>query len=337
MIEIDGSDGGGQLVRSAIALSLLDGEPVRIEAIRGARSEPGLKAQHLAVVEVAAEIGAATVDGAELGSTELVFEPDAIDPGTYDVDVGTAGSLTLVFDALLPLAATIDEPLSVTARGGTDVRWSPPFEYARSVKLPLLRALGWGVAVDLDRRGFYPNGGGRATLSVYPSKPDPVALSRPIEIDRAHVHSVASEELADAEVADRQADAAVEALADAGVQVLSTTVETAVADCPGSAVVVRSASETGAIESVAGADALGEPGTPAEEVGKEAATELLGLSDGAVDEYLADQLLLPLALSGGELLVPRMTDHVRTSLDLLDRFGYEISAQDHDGGRLLSA
>lgn len=337
MIEIDGSDGGGQLVRSAIALSLLDGEPVRIDAIRGARPDPGLKAQHLAVVEIAAVIGSATVDGDELGSTELIFEPDAIDPGAYDVDVGTAGSLTLVFDALLPLATAIDGPMAVTARGGTDVKWSPPFEYARSVKLPLLRALGWGVAVDLDRRGFYPNGGGRATLSLYPSNPDPLKLSNPVEIDRVHVHSVASEELADAEVAERQADAAVATLDDAGAQVLSTTVETAVADCPGSAAVVRSARETGAVEPIAGADALGEPGTPAEEVGKEAATELLDLSDGAVDEHLADQLLLPLALSGGDLLVPRMTDHVRTSLDLLDRFGYEISAQDHDGGRLLSA
>jgi len=276
VIEIDGSDGGGQLVRSSLSLAALSGRSVRIEGIRGARSEPGLKAQHLAAVEAVATACEATVDGAERGSETLTFESGAVAGGTLAVDVGTAGSATLVADALLPLAAGLDEPLAATIHGGTDVKWSPPLDAHRLGKLPLLRRHGWGVALECRRRGFYPEGGGEVALHLFPSDPDPLALPgsggrEQTETEHLVVHSVETDDLADGDVAVRQADAATEALAAAGYEVDDRMVET-VAGRPstGSVIVVRAACERGILVG----DALGEPGRPAEDVGRSAAASL---------------------------------------------------------------
>ncbi|MFC6730183.1 RNA 3'-terminal phosphate cyclase, partial [Natronoarchaeum mannanilyticum] len=204
MIELDGAEGGGQIVRSALSLSALAGEPFRIENVRGARDDPGLKHQHHAAVELVAEVCDADVEGAELDAETLTFDPGQPSGGQYEVDVGTAGSVTLVFDAVLPLAVTIDEPLAVTISGGTDVEWSPPIDYYRRVKLPVLRRHAVDAAVDVERRGFYPAGGGVATLTVDPSDPAPIDLTDRGERHGVRLYSVASEELTDADVAERQ-------------------------------------------------------------------------------------------------------------------------------------
>jgi len=342
MRELDGSEAGGQFLRTALALAALDGDPVTIEGIRGARSTPGLRPQHLAAVRLLAEICDAAVEGASEGSTAVTFRPDEIRGGRYAVDVGTAGSLTLLFDAVLPLATRIEEPLAVTATGGTDVKWSPTMAYVRRVKLPLLREYGLQAAVEVDRRGFYPAGGGRATLWLAPSSIDPLDLPDRGTPTAARVDSVATTDLADASVAERQADAVIDELEadradsdgdDGDLAVVERTVRTVEADSAGSAVLLR----IDAGDAIAGFDALGEKGKPAEEVGRDAvdaAREFLA-TDAAVDRHMGDQLAVFVALAGGRVRIPAATDHVTTSVDLLRTFGYDASVEGTDAAPTL--
>lgn len=326
MLELDGGAAGGQYLRSALSLAALSGTPVTVTNVRGSRPEPGLKPQHCGAVQAVAAACDASVDGVESGSGTVRFEPGAVTGGTVSVEIDTAGSIGLVFDTLLPLAVRLDAPLRVTATGGTDVLWAPPLSTYRLAKLPLCRALGVGAAVDVARRGFYPVGGGEATLTLSPSDPPPVKLVDRGERVGVRVRSLASESLAEAEVAERQAAACVDALEADGATVTDRTVGYAETASPGSVCSVRVDYAAG----IAGTDALGEKGKPAEDVGEEAATAALGMGDhdAAVDARLADQLLVFLAVAGGELTIPRVTDHVETSLALLDAFGYEIEVRD---------
>ncbi|WP_436929610.1 RNA 3'-terminal phosphate cyclase [Halosimplex halobium] len=333
MLEVDGSDGGGQLVRSALTLSMLDGVAVEIDDVRGDRSEPGLKAQHLAAVETAAAVADAEVEGAELGSETVTFEPGPVSGGRYEADIGTAGSVTLLFDTLLPLATAIDEPLSVTATGGTDVTWSPPMAYYRAVKLPLLRQFGLAAAVELDRTGFYPAGGGRATLHLWPSELSPLDLDSPLEPTAARVYSKAAADLADAEVADRQADAATDALADLGVEPVEHRTASVASDSPGSVLVVRldgapvADGTEGRRRPLAGFDAYGAPDKRSEAVAAEVTDQVRRFRGrgAAVDPHMADQLLVFLALAGGRVAVPGVSDHVATSRELLAAFDRRVA------------
>ncbi|AGB15138.1 RNA 3'-terminal phosphate cyclase [Halovivax ruber XH-70] len=361
MRELDGSDAGGQFLRSALSLAAIRGDPVRIENVRGDRSTPGLRPQHLAVVETLADICDADIAGADgsspdVGSETVTFEPGlgaversgssrssddstereasttteaAIPGGAYDVDLGTAGSLTLLFDAVLPLATRLEAPLTLTATGGTDVKWSPTLDYYRRVKLPLLRRFGLQAALSVDRRGFYPAGGGDVTLYLAPSSLDPIRLDERGTLHGVRLYSTESASLADQNVAERQLRAAMERLEGVVVNseqdddlVTERVVTTARSDSPGSAIVCRLDFETG----IAGTDVLGERGKPAERVGEEAATAAVRLVAGTapVDRHLADQLLVPLALAGGRVRVPAVTDHVEASLSLLDAFGHNL-------------
>lgn len=335
MLELDGSDGGGQLLRTALSLAALTGTPFEMTGIRGARPEPGLRPQHLTAVETLAAVTDADVDGAEPGAEELTFEPTALRGGEYEAAIGTAGSLTLLFDAVLPLAVELDEPLALSATGGTDVKWSPPMDYHRRVKLPLLGRHGLHATVDLRRRGFYPEGGGEATLWLAPSTLAAASLTDRGDPAGARVYSVSSEDLADADVAERQADEAARLLSEAGVEVMERSRTDAAADSAGTALVVRLDFE----RSVAGFDALGEPGKPAEDVAADAVDAALSFREtgAAVDRHLADQLLVPLALAGGEVAIPRVTDHVETSLELVRAFGHDVAVDSGADGAVLSA
>lgn len=328
MLALDGSTGGGQLVRTAVSLSALTGRAFRMDGVRGARSNPGLRAQHLAAVRAVADLCDADVDGAELGSEELAFRPGTPSGGDVAVDVGTAGSLPLVFDAALPLAAAVDAPASVCATGGTDVRWSPPFAYIRRVKLPALARFGLDADAALDRTGFYPAGGGAATLSLGPSTLDPIDLDSRGDLRDVAVHSKASADLADSRVAERQADAAAAALSEAGFADPERDARYVETESTGSVVVARAEYE----RSVLGGSALGEPGKPAEDVGEDAAAELLAAVQGrgAVDRYLADQVVPFLAVAGGRVRIPEVTEHVETVVDLVSSFGREVVVEDGD-------
>lgn len=335
MIEVDGAEGGGQLLRSALTLSVLAGEPVAISDIRGDRPEPGLRPQHLAVVGLLADLCDAEVSDAAAGTESLRFDPGELRPGRYGIDVGTAGSVTLVFDAVLPLALALEEPLVVAARGGTDVKWSPTMAHYRRVKLPLLRRQGLKAAVEETRPGFYPAGGGEATLHLAPSSLDRFDRLERGDLEGARIVSLESADLADRDVADRQARAAGTRLETADVPVLERVERTAAARSPGSAVAIRL--DYGA--TVAGVDDLGERGRAAEDVGEDAAEAALEFHEGAgaVDRHTADQLLGFLALAGGRLRIPAVTDHVDSLRDLLETFGFEVAIDDGDGGPVVRA
>ena len=314
MLEVDGSAGGGQLVRTAVTLSMVTGEAVEIADVRGDRPTPGLKAQHRAVVETAADVCDADVSGVETGSDTVTFDPGRPTGGRYEADIGTAGSVTLLFDTFLPLAARLDEPLTLTATGGTDVKWS---------------------AVESRRTGFYPAGGGRATLRLWPSSLSPVELSAPSAVTGARVYSTAATDLADSNVAERQADAAVDGLANLGVEVVERRVSYVDSASPGSVVVVR----VDCAETVAGFDAFGAPEKRAEALGNEAVEGVRPFvrDDAAVDEYAADQLLVFLALVGGSVRIPRVTDHVSASLGLLETFDRGLTLDESASAPLVGA
>lgn len=322
MVELDGSSGGGQLVRTALALSTLSGTPFRMEGIREGRPNPGLRPQHVAAIDLLGNVADARVSGAEVDSETIEFEPRGLQVGAYEVDIGTAGSVTLLFDAVLPLATALDGRLAVSATGGTDVRWSPTVDYYRRVKLPLLRRLGVDVAVDVGRRGFYPAGGGEATLWLGPSTLRSLDLDRADSPAGARVYSVASSDLGERDVAERQVAAAVEGVEGIGVDVVERTVQYADARSTGSAIAVRF--DHG--DAVAGFDALGERGKPAESVAGDAVERARAFTESAaaVDAHLADQLVPLLGLGGGSVAVPAVTDHVETNVELLGRFGYGV-------------
>lgn len=170
MLTIDGSmgEGGGQILRSALGLSLVTGTPFQIHKIRAKRSKPGLLRQHLTAVQAAAEVGQAQTEGADIGSTELTFAPSGIHPGEYRFAIGTAGSTTLVLQAILPALLRASGPTQVYIDGGTHNPYAPPFEFLRSAFLPVLRQMGARIDIELERPGFYPAGGGRIKVSVQP-------------------------------------------------------------------------------------------------------------------------------------------------------------------------
>lgn len=335
MLTVDGREGGGQLLRTALSLSVVTDTAFEIEGIRGSRPEPGLKPQHLAAVETLAEFCDAAVEGAAPGAASLTFEPGDRRRTALAREMDTAASVTLLFDTLLPVAAVADEPLGLAAAGGTDVKWSPTVAHHRRVKLPLLSRWGLDAAVDLARTGFYPAGGGRATLSVEPWSPVAAELVTRGDLDRVEVYSTASETLAAAAVADRQADHAVEELEAAG---LPATVERAAyveTRSPGSSLLLRGVYD----ETLVGVDALGERGRPSEAVAEGAVERFLSVhrTGAPVDDHVADQVMVVLALAGGRVRIPRVTDHVETNLALLRAFDCEVSL-DRDGeGAVLTA
>lgn len=331
MIEIDGVDGGGQLLRTSLALSVISGEAARISNIRGSRSNPGLRPQHLTVVSLFRDLADASVSEIEIGSDELEFDPGMPGGGSYEASIGTAGSITLLFDAILPLATVLEQPATVIAHGGTDVKWSPPFDFFRSVKLPLLRRFGIQAAVELERWGFYPEGGGEARLHLAPSDLATIRLEERDDLQGARLYSKCSTSLADRGVADRQLSAAGDRLADRDVSVIERNRSTAETRSPGSALTIR----LDFANTVAGFDSLGEQGKPAETVGEEAADRALAFlgGSGAVDVHLGDQLLVFLALTDGRIAVPTMTEHIETSLDLVEAFGLKVPVTEGPGGQ----
>lgn len=335
MHELDGADGGGQLLRSALTLSALTGDSFRMENVRGGRSNPGVRPQHAAAIRAVAAVCEATVEDGDVGSEAVEFHPGSIRGGDVEVDVGTAGSVALVCDTVLPLATRAPDPFELTVTGGTDVKWAPPVEYYRQVKLPLLDRFGLTAALTVERRGFYPAGGGEVSLSLHPSSLSSIDLTARGEFEGSRVWSVASEDLADADVATRQADAATEGLQRSGLDVRDRSATYVEADSTGSAIVVRCEYE----RSLAGFTSLGEKGKPAEDVAGDtvAAARSFQTGPGAVDRYMGDQLLVFLAIAGGRLALPETTEHVRTSLELFEAFGLDLTTEGREDGAVLVA
>lgn len=332
MLTVDGTVGGGQLLRTGLSLATVTDTPFRIEDIRGSRPTPGLQPQHLAAVRLVADLCDADVEGAELGADSLTFRPGDTRRTPLRADIGTAGSVTLLFDAVLPIAVTYDEPFRLTATGGTNVKWAPTVEYHRLVKLPLLADRGLDAGIDLLETGFYPAGGGKATLRTAPSSLSPFDLETRGALERVEIHSKAAEVLAERNVADRQATHARKELEAAGVPSEIRTVEYVPTRSPGSSLLLRGAYE----HTLVGFDALGERGRTSEEVATGAVQQFTAFhgGDAPVDPFMADQLMVPLALAGGRVRIPSATAHVRTNLALLDAFGSDMRLDRRADGTL---
>lgn len=312
MIAIDGSfgEGGGQIIRTAVALSAVTGNGFSIHDIRKMRPQPGLKAQHCTAIRTAAAMTHAEVTGMGMGSTQLTFKPEGIFGGHYTVDIGTAGSITLLMQCLMPAALMSSDTVILDITGGTDVTWSPPIDYLSHVMLPVLTSMGLDCSIELQNRGYYPRGGGRVRVEIHPSSLTGIDIRRKSGVIMGMSHSSNLPE----HVVRRQADAAMQALAKAGYR-SDIRLETAKYVSTGSGITLW----CGHI----GTSALGKRGLPAEKVGRSAASEIIAeLNSGAsVDVHLADQLLPFMGLAGsGSFTVREISEHTRTNIWVVEQF-----------------
>ena len=316
-VMIDGSEGegGGQVLRTALSLSLVTGRPFRIERIRAGRKKPGLLRQHLTAVQAATRVGHARVAGAELGSRSLSFEPQDIQPGEYDFAVGTAGSATLVFQTLLPALLQVQAPSRVTVEGGTHNPGAPPFDFLAGTFLPILGQMGASVTASLERCGFYPAGGGRITFDVAacPTLRPMTLLHRGATQVRARGLVASLPE----SIAKRELGIVRERL---GLERHLCRVES-IAECVGPGNILLIVIDGESIREIV--TGFGIKGVSAEKVASDACDEAERYlrSDVPVGSHLADQLLLPMALAGGgsfRTLAPSV--HTQTNAGVIRRF-----------------
>ncbi|MCX8175456.1 MAG: RNA 3'-terminal phosphate cyclase [Candidatus Micrarchaeota archaeon] len=310
MIVIDGSigEGGGQVLRTALSVSCVLGTPVRIERIRAGRAEAGLRAQHLAVCRLLALISEAELRGARIGSTEVEFCPRKIRGGEFSFDIGTAGSITLLLQAVLPVLARAERKSRLSVIGGTHVPFAPTFDYFSQVFLPAASAFGLKARAKMTRAGFYPSGGGRVELEVEPSAIKGAAIGR--QDAPAFFHIVCSRLPAD--VAQRQKAEIEKRLPQFCPRGKIAHVDAA---CAGNAVFIW--------KGFVGASSLGKKGKPAEKVAQEACDAFVEEegTGAPVDSHLADQLLVYAAIAEGRSTYKtgRMSLHLQTNAEILRR------------------
>ena len=317
MIEIDGSqgEGGGQMLRSSLSLSICTQEPFRIFNIRANRDKPGLKRQHLTAVKAAAEICGGTVTGAEIGSRELVFEPGQLRGGNYSFAIGTAGSSTLVLQTVLPPLLTAAEPSTVRISGGTHNRGSPPFDFLQRAFLPLLARMGAKVELQLRRHGFYPRGGGEIVATIQPSGLSALTLNERGERVRAFAEAYVA--ALPIHIGQRELEVIGQGLNWSQDQLFLRGLSNDMG--PGNAVTITVEHEY-VTEVFTG---FGERGVRSETVAGAAVDEARAYiaSSAPVGEHLADQLLLPMALGqGGSFTTRAATEHLRSNALVIERF-----------------
>ncbi|BAI62517.1 RNA 3'-terminal phosphate cyclase [Methanocella paludicola SANAE] len=314
LLTVDGSvgEGGGQILRTAIALSAIMQKAVRIVNIRKSRPRPGLGIQHVKSIEIARDMTDASVEGLRHGSTEVTFHPGPIKPGNYTINMGTAGSITLALQSILPIAAYAPGPVTLDMTGGTDVKWAPPYDYFHSVTMPALARFGFHIESSLLARGFFPAGNGHVIVRTSPSALQGIDLTEPCGIA---VEGVSASSHLPSHVCERQAKAAVEYLRSQGYDVGDIQLDIRNDTSLGSSITLY--------KGLAGGIALGERGKPAEKVGREAASQLAGAlkSGAAVDAHLADQLIIYMALSEGEssISASRLTDHTAAGIRVVEQ------------------
>jgi RNA 3'-terminal phosphate cyclase (ATP) len=311
-LTLDGShgEGGGQILRTALSLAVAVTRPVTIVNVRAGRPRPGLQPQHLTAVRALAAVSDAEVEGAELGSTALRFVPRRIGGGMYRFEVGTAGAVSLIFQALLLPLALVDVPSRLTLVGGTHVTWSPPFHYLAETFLPALAAMGIRAELALRRWGWYPRGGGEVEATIVPTPRTAlrgfVAEARD---ETAPIRGVSAVSHLPRSIAERQQRRVAERLAAAGVTAKIAIEEAAPAFGAGTLVFL-------AIRGRAGFSALGRRGLPAEDVADAAVEPLLAYlaTRAAVDGHLADQLVPFCALAQAEstFTCPAISGHLTT-------------------------
>lgn len=341
MIEVDGSilEGGGQILRMAVTYSAILGEPIRVNNIRTGRSQPGLKPQHLTTLEAVAKICRAMKKGFRLGSREIEFYPRAPRGGEYKLDIGTAGSISLLLQCLTPIAALAASPTKLTVRGGTNVRWSPPINILTNVIWEATRAMGFKGSLVVIREGFYPKGGGIVEVDI-----NPIESLRPLKArSSSEINLVKGISLCGklpGHVAERQTKSACEILNREGIE---TEIKSKVAMgkasplSPGSVICLWVDSHP---QTYMGSSSLGEIRKPAELVGKEAAVSLVKQigTHTAVDKYTADNLVLWCSLASGvsTYSMSKLSLHTKTSVEIARLFtGVKIAIDERKDGTAL--
>lgn len=320
-MHIDGNlgEGGGQILRTSLALAVLLRQPVKIDNIRAGRPQPGLKPQHLAGVLAMARIGAAEVHGAHKHSTELVFIPRTIRGGSYRFEISTAGAASMLFGAVLPPLLFAPHPSEVVITGGTHVPFSPSFHYLEKVFLPGLQKLGGEATLELERWGFYPRGGGVIRGRITPCRGlQSLRLRERGRLKRLLLAACSSDVLP-GHIVRREIAHLEMRLARYRDRIRSETLACRAA-CPGNFVFLQAVYQHGA----AGFSGLGRRGLPAEEVAEEAYSSFAAFERTAatVDSHLADQLILYAALAHGDscFVTEKVTDHLLTNIEIIRKF-----------------
>lgn len=320
-IEVDGSqgEGGGQILRTAAAFAAILRKPVRVAKIRAGRDPPGLRRQHASALRVFSQLFGGELRGASEGSSTVTFAPGSPKGGSVSMDMGTAASSTLLLQAVVPAAALGGVSLSLELVGGTDVPWSPTFDYFQQVAARGYASVGIRVAVSSARRGYYPRGGGMVSASIDPcSSPRVLDLSAERRVSAVKVVSRCAG--LPRRVAERQLESASARVASAGFAVAASEATVEEASSPGTSTLVYSTDG----DAILGGDAIGARGKPAEEVGSEAAARFIGAaaSGAAFDSNLADMVIPLLSLAAGpsRVRVPEVTAHLETGLNLAAQF-----------------
>ena len=321
-MEIDGSygEGGGQILRTAVALSAITKKPIRIKNIRANRPNPGIKPQHYVAIKSIRDICNAETNGLEIDSSNLEFLPKKVKGGEYKFDIGTAGSTILVFQACILASLKTNEPLTITLTGGTDVKWSPSWDYFKHVFLPLIRKTGVSVNARLIKRGYYPKGGGEALLTIHPNKKiQPLQLDKKQEFSK--VNGIINISNLPDHVSNRIKHAAIKTLFKKNLR-SSIEIEQASSLSSGTGITLWTQTE----DTVMGSTVLGERGVSSEEVGETAALNLLREieSDATLDVHAFDQLIPYMAISRNigysSCIVCELSSHAKTNMWLIKQF-----------------
>ncbi|MBW3012299.1 RNA 3'-terminal phosphate cyclase [Candidatus Woesearchaeota archaeon] len=346
MIKIDGSvlEGGGQIVRTALSLSSLTKMPFKVSNIRKGREKPGLKNQHLYAIRALKEICEAKIQGDELASTELLYVPQSLKGGKIDINIQTAGSITLVLQAILMPLMFADKNSTVTITGGTDTKWSQPIDFLKHVLLPQLKKYCSDIEIKVMRRGYYPKGQGKVIVEIKPKYhlknfQSFEEIQRKIYEEIPHINlteqgelvqikgiSHASADLMNAKVAERQAESAKEELKKIYSTSIDINAEYTQTESTGSGITLwaifaknRDVDPNNPV--ILGADELGEKGKPAENIGKQAAEKLMKEieSKSPVDQLMADNLV-PWLIFGGQFRGSDITLHAKTNVWVVNQF-----------------
>lgn len=322
MIEIDGNyfEGGGQIIRTAIALSVITKKSIHIFNIRKGRKNPGLRPQHLEAIAGVAKICRASVQGLKIQSLDITFCPEHAHGGSFTIDTHTAGSVTLVMQTLLPIAAFGESVYHFVIKGGTAVPFSPSIIYFQEVFCHFLRLMKVVVSVYINKHGFYPGGGGEIAVSVMPAPLTSIDITDRGEMNKIEVFSVASNHLKDTKVAERMTRGFKEIIPDARFKTSYVRSRspgcfvTAIAYCNNSCRM--------------GASALGELRKKAEDVGRDAARHLKHIleSNAVIDSWMVDQIIPYMALAtvktsaASRICIPTLTKHAETNIWVVEKF-----------------
>jgi len=321
MIVIDGSygEGGGQILRTSVALSALTNTPIKIINIRKKRQNPGLQAQHISAIKAVGMLCNAKINGLYINSTEIEFYPEKIYDKKFKIDIGTAGSIPLVLQALM--IASINNNVEIEITGGTDVKFAPSIDYVKFVTIPILKMIGMNADIEVLKRGYYPKGGGMVKAVIKKSNIRGVNFVEKGKICKIYGISHSSSILKGKNVAERQKNAAEKFLKENLNFDVKIEEEYGNALCAGSGITLIGKTE----KSIIGVCSLGEPGKKAEDVGIECAKKLMEeiKSDNGLDSHMGDQIIPYIAIGKGKAKI-KITNHAETNIHTVNLFGFNV-------------